>query len=60
MFEKFLKRSSWTDIIISLVFVLLGILLVARPNEMMSVITVLLGAVFIIVAFFKASRLFYF
>ena len=51
MFEKFLKRSSWTDIIISLVFVLLGILLVARPNEMMSVITVLLGAVFIIVAF---------
>lgn len=53
MFEKFLKRSSWTDIIISLVFVLLGILLVARPNEMMSVITVLLGAVFIIVAFLK-------
>ena len=50
MFEKFLKRSSWTDIIISL---LLGILLVARPNEMMSVITVLLGAVFIIVAFLK-------
>ena len=32
MFEKFLKRSSWTDIIISLVFIFLGILLVAKPK----------------------------
>lgn len=58
MFEKFLKRSSWTDIAISLVFVLLGILLVAKPVEMVSVISILLGAVFVIMAFLKIVEYF--
>ena len=53
MFEKFLKRSSWTDITIALVFVLLGVLLIAKPTEMMSVISILLGAVFIIMGFLR-------
>ena len=43
MFEKFLKRSTWTDIIISLVFIFLGVLLIAKPNEMMSVISIYWG-----------------
>ncbi len=42
--KKFLKRSTWTDIIISLVFIFLGVLLIAKPNEMMSVISILLGS----------------
>lgn len=53
MFEKFLKRSNWTDIIISIVFVLFGCLLIAKPLEMMSAISILLGAVFIIIGFLK-------
>lgn len=53
MFEKFLKRSSWVDIVVSMVFVLFGLLLIVKPLEMMSVISILLGAVFIIIGFLK-------
>ncbi len=53
MFEKFLKRSSWTDIMIAFVFILLGALLMLKPEEMMGVLSILLGAVFIIVGFLK-------
>ena len=53
MFEKFLKRSNWTDIAIAFVFILLGSLLMLKPDEMMSVLSILLGAVFIIVGFLK-------
>lgn len=55
MFEKFLKRSSWVDIIISIVFVLFGILLITKPTEMMSVISIILGAIFIIVGALKIA-----
>ena len=47
MFEKFLKRSSWTDIVISIIFVLFGALLVAKPNETLGAISIILGIVFI-------------
>lgn len=53
MFEKFLKRSNWTDITIAIVFAFLGILLIAKPDEMMSVISILLGAIFIIMGFLR-------
>ena len=53
MFEKFLKRSSWVDIVTSFVFVLFGILLIAKPIEMMAVISILLGAIFIVIGFLK-------
>ena len=53
MFEKILKRSNWTDIVISIVFVLLGLLLIVKPNEMVSVISILLGATFIIIGVLK-------
>ena len=53
MFEKFLKRSNWTDITISFVFALLGILLMAKPDDMMAFLSTLLGAVFIIMGFLK-------
>lgn len=53
MFEKFLKRSNWTDIAVSLVFALLGILLIAKPEQMMSVISTLLGVAFVVIGFLK-------
>ena len=46
MVEKFLKRSSWTDIVISLIFVLFGALLIAKPNETLGAISIILGIVF--------------
>lgn len=53
MFEKFLKRTNWTDIVISILFVILGAVLVVKPSEMMSVISILLGMVLFIMGFLK-------
>lgn len=53
MFEKFLKRSSWTDIVISIIFVLFGALLIAKPNETLDAISMILGIVFIAMGVLK-------
>ncbi len=53
MFEKFLKRSNWTDMVISIIFVLLGTLLIARPNETLGAISMILGIVFIAMGVLK-------
>ena len=53
MFEKFLKRSSWTDIVISIIFVLFGALLIAKPNETVGAISIILGILFIAMGVLK-------
>ena len=53
MWKKFLKKSGWTDIITSIIFILFGIMLVARPESIISIISVLLGAVCIIIGILK-------
>lgn len=53
MFEKFLKRSSWTDIVISIIFVLFGALLIAKPNETVGAISIILGVIFIAMGVLK-------
>ena len=45
MFEKFLKRSSWTDIVISIIFIIFGVLLIAKPEETKGAITIILSIV---------------
>ena len=51
--EKFLKRSSWTDVIISILFILFGIMLIARPDTIMSVISVILGGICMLMGVLK-------
>lgn len=53
MFEKFLKKSGWTDIFVSLLFVLFGIMLITRPESIISIISILLGAICIIIGVLK-------
>ncbi|MCI8617614.1 MAG: hypothetical protein HFJ60_05175 [Clostridia bacterium] len=53
MFEKFLRRSSWTDIVISIIFVLFGALFVIKPNETVGAISIVLGVVFIAMGVLK-------
>lgn len=53
MVEKFLKRSSWTDIVISIIFVLFGVLLIAKPNETVGAISIILGILFIAMGVLK-------
>ena len=53
MLEKFLKRSSWIDIIISIIFVLFGLLLAVKPNETVGAISIILGILFITMGVLK-------
>ena len=53
MFEKFLKRTNWTDIVISILFVIIGALFIIRPIEMMSVISIILGTMLFLIGILK-------
>lgn len=53
MFEKFLKRTSWADIVISIIFVLFGALLIAKPAETLGAVSIILGLVFIAMGVLK-------
>ena len=53
MIEKFLRRSSWTDIVISLIFVIFGALLIAKPDETVGAISIILGILFIAMGVLK-------
>lgn len=53
MWKKFLKKSGWTDIIISLIFVFFGIMLISRPEAIVSVISIVLGGIFIVMGILK-------
>lgn len=47
MWKKFLKKSGWTDIVMSLIFILFGFMLISRPESIVSIISVILGLIFI-------------
>ena len=49
MWKNFLKKSGWTDIVISLIVILFGAMLIARPESIMSIVAVLLGLIFIVI-----------
>ena len=53
MLEKFLKKSSWTDIVVSLIFILFGAMLIANPNSIMSIIAIILGGICIVMGILK-------
>lgn len=53
MLEKFLKKSSWTDIAVSLIFILFGLMLIVSPEIVTSMIAIILGAIFIAMGIFR-------
>ena len=53
MLEKLLKKYGWTDIIIALVFILLGIMLIVRPEVITAMISIILGVICIIIGILK-------
>ncbi|MCI8471241.1 MAG: hypothetical protein HFJ35_07300 [Clostridia bacterium] len=48
-----MKKSSWTDIITSFLFILLGMILMAKPEFVMSMISFFLGSICIIMGLLK-------
>ena len=51
--QKILKKSGWIGIIESVVFAILGIILIANPEQTVKVISYILGAGFIILGVYK-------
>ena len=59
MLEKFLKKSGWTDLILSLIFIIFGIILIANPEVVMASISIILGVIFIVLGIIKIVNYFY-
>ena len=57
--EKFLKRSGWTDIVIALIFILFGIMLITKPEAIVSMIAILLGGICIVIGILRLIDFFY-
>lgn len=53
MISRVLKRSSWIDMMISIIFILLGALLIKKPEETLSAISTILGIIFIAMGVLK-------
>lgn len=51
--EKILKKTAWVNVIISVLFAAFGMFLVYNPIEMLKVISIILGVVFILVGGLK-------
>lgn len=54
MLKNLLKKSGWTDILISVLFILFGIMLIAKPDYVMSGISFVVGIIFIVIGVLKA------
>lgn len=53
MLEKILKRASWSDVAISAVFIIVGILLTTNPGIVTTMLSVILGGIFVALGAFK-------
>lgn len=51
--EKLLKKNGWISIIESIVFAILGVLLICNPEGVVKVISYILGAIFIVAGIYK-------
>lgn len=52
-FKNLLKKSGWMSIVESLVFAVLGVILVWNPDTIMSIIAYIIGAIFIAIGIIK-------
>ena len=53
MFEKILKRASWSDMVVSAIFIVLGIFLAVNPGAVTTMLSVILGGIVMAVGAFK-------
>ncbi len=54
MLEKIFQKSGQADIVISLVFILLGVLLIAQTELVTSLISIILGSIALIIGIMRA------
>ena len=51
--KDILKKTGWTSIIESLIFIALGIILAWKPDQVMAIIAYIIGIVFIVIGIIK-------
>ena len=56
--EKFLKKAGWTSVITSLVFGIIGLIMIFYPTTTMQFISTVLGIFFIVVGIVKVINYF--
>lgn len=56
--RKLLKKAGWISILESIIFAILGIILVCKPEGTVKAITYILGTVFILIGIFKIMNYF--
>ncbi len=55
---KFLKKSGWISIIESVIFAILGIILINKPEETVKFVAITLGVIFIAIGIYKIINYF--
>lgn len=51
--KKLLKKSGWISMVESIIFAILGIILICKPEGTVKVITTILGTIFILIGIYK-------
>ena len=56
--KRILKKSGWVSTLESMLFAILGIILVCRPEGTVKIITGLIGTIFIVIGILKIINYF--
>ena len=56
--EKFLKKAGWTSVLTSIIFAIIGLIMIFFPDTTMKFISTILGAFFIIIGILKVISYF--
>ncbi len=51
--EKFLKKTGWSSLISSIIFAILGIILIAKPEETVKFVSYILGGIFVLIGIIR-------
>ena len=51
--KDFLKKTGWTDIVISVIFAIIGIFMIIKTDIATKVIAYVLGGIFILIGIIK-------
>lgn len=52
-FQKILKKSGWTSILESVIFAILGVILICKPEGTVKAISIILGLIFVVIGITK-------
>ncbi len=52
--KNFLKKSGWIDILVSIVFAIIGIFMIMKTDLAIKIISYILGGIFIVIGIIKS------